>query len=109
MEKLVEFTTADGRTVLVETTDNRSGPLTRGGTGGEVLERAQRTLEDAISRVHPAVEVMVDQLASLARQPSAVSVEFGIDLHAECGAVVAKSGATANFTVTLTWDGGPDT
>ena len=103
MDKLIEFVTAEGQSVLVEAAGNPSGPLTRGGSHGDVIERAQKTFEEAVGRVQPAVRAMVDQLTSMARRPSEVTVEFGIDLHAEAGAFIAQSGAKANFTVKLSW------
>ena len=103
MEKFIEFPTADGRSVLVQVSANSGGPVTRGGHGSAVFERAQRTFEDAVGQIQPAVQAVIDQLVSLTRRPSEVSVEFGLVLHAEAGAVIAQTGANANFTVKLTW------
>lgn len=103
MDKLVEFSTKDGQGILVQVSAGSGGPLTRGGHGIEMIERAQQTFEEAVGRVQPAVQAMIDQLVSFTHRPSVVSVEFGLDLHAEAGAFIAQSGATANFTVKLTW------
>jgi hypothetical protein len=101
MTTLVEFPVAGGGFVLVEVSRS-SGVVTRGGPGG-VFARAQQTFEEAVSRIQPAVQGVVEQLMALAQRPDEVTVEFGIDLHAEAGAFVAAAGSTANFTVTLTW------
>ena len=103
MERYVEFPTADGRSVLVQVSTDFDGPVTRGGRSGEMIQRAQRTFEDAVGRIQPAVQAVIDQLGSLAHRPSEVSVEFALVLHAEAGAVIAQTGANANFTVRLTW------
>jgi hypothetical protein len=48
-------------------------------------------------------------------RPDEVSLEFGMQFNAEFGAVIAKSGAEAHMSVTMTWradagggDGAPD-
>ncbi|MFF0990238.1 CU044_2847 family protein [Kocuria nitroreducens] len=104
MGNIVEFPTTDGRGVLVETSDGYGTPVTRGGHQGSVVQEAQRTFEEAVGHIQPAVQVLIDQLVSLAHRPSAVCVEFGVDLHAEAGAFIAKTGGTANFMVRLTWE-----
>lgn len=103
MGQLVEFATTSGDTVLVEVSDRASGQVTRGLHPGTITERAQDTFEDAIRRAHPAIEAVVAQLRSITQSPDEIHVEFGLNLHAEVGAFIAAAGATANFTVALTW------
>lgn len=104
MGDIVEFPTADGHSVLVEISDGSGRPITRGGHRESVVLEAQRTFEEAVSHIQPAVQALIDQLVSLAHRPSGVCVEFGVDLHAEAGAFIAKTGGAANFTVKLTWE-----
>ena len=104
MESLVEFTSAGGEAVLVEVAGGQGAAVTtRGMDSVAVFSRAGQTFEDALSRIHPAVQGVVDQMLSLAHRPDEVSVEFGLDLHAEAGAFIAAASTTANFTVSLTW------
>ncbi|MEU2512443.1 CU044_2847 family protein [Streptomyces syringium] len=103
MGRLVEFPAEDGSTVLVEVSGQPTGVVTRGLHETKVTERAQRTFEDAIYRVQPAMHAVVSHIRSAAQSPDEVQVEFGLNLHAEAGAFIAAAGATANFTVTLTW------
>ena len=103
MGRLVEFPAEDGSTVLVEVSDRSTGMATRGISGSGVTERAQRTFEDAIYRVQPAMHAIVSHIQSAAQSPHEIQVEFGLNLHAEAGAFIAAASATANFTVTLTW------
>lgn len=108
MERLVEFPLEDGGSVLVEVADR--GPVLRGGERpGGVVERAGQTLESAVGRVRPAVQVVVAQLRDLAQPPDEVCVTFGVELSAEAGAFVTSASTAANFTVSLTWhrDGSP--
>lgn len=103
MGHLVEFPLAGGDTVLVEVAERGGGPVTRGLHGTGVAERAQRTFEEAVDRIQPAVQGVVAQLRSLAQAPDEIHVEFGLDLHAEAGAFIAAASTTANFSVALTW------
>ena len=103
MAQLVEFPLAAGGSVLVEITPNTPGPVTRDLRGGEVVERAQQTFEEAVGHVRPAVEGVITQLRSLAEKLDEVHVESGLDLHAEAGAFIAAVSTAANFSVALTW------
>lgn len=100
----MEFESTLGGTVLVEVEGQPGGVVTRGGgSGAGMLIRAQQSFEEAVSRIRPAVQGVMEQMLSLDHAPDEVSVEFGIDLHAEAGAFVAAAGSKANFTITLTW------
>lgn len=68
---------------------------------GEVVARVERSLEQALDQLRPAVAAVRDRLAAMA--PDEMAVEFGIVLGAETGAVVAKGTAEVHFTVSLTW------
>ena len=104
MGRLVEFADASGGTVLVEMADGPGAAVTtRGMHPNAVIERAGQTFEDALGRIQPAVQGVIDQMLSLAHRPDEVCVEFGLDLHAEAGAFIAAASTTANFTVKLTW------
>jgi Trypsin-co-occurring domain 1 len=68
----------------------------------ETVRRATRTLEEALDDVGPALGVVLDRLA--ATGPKEISVEFGLALSLEVGAVVAKGSSEVHFTVTMTWE-----
>jgi hypothetical protein len=103
MGRLVEFPLQDGGTVLVEATDVDAGPTTRGLGSRGVPEQARQTFEDAVRRVQPAAQALISQMRSLADAPDEVGVEFGLELNAEAGAVIASASTKANFKVSLTW------
>ncbi|MFH0518940.1 CU044_2847 family protein [Streptomyces sp. M41] len=103
MGRLVEFPVSDGGAVLVEVSDQSVGTVTRGINGPAIAERAQQTFEDAVQRVQPAMRAIVSRLQSAAQSPDEIQVEFGLNMHTQAGAFIAAAGATANFTVTLTW------
>ena len=111
MSRLVEFPLEDGGTVLVQVDEAAAGPVTRGlGDRRLVTEQAQQTFEQAIARVQPAAQALVSRLRAMADAPDEVGVEFGLELSAEAGALIAAASSTANFKVTLRWRrGGPPT
>ena len=108
MSRLVEFATDDGGTVVVEVASTAGSLVTRGGDHAAehsgVFARAQQTFQRALEHVRPAVQGVIDELLSLENRPDELSVEFGIDLHAEAGAFIASASTGSNFKVCLTWN-----
>jgi hypothetical protein len=106
-KRLVEFPLAGGGTVLVQVDDDPApqGEVTRGWGGRDqgVVQQAQQSFEQAVSRVQPAIQGLLQQLRSLAETPEEVQVEFGLQLSAEVGAFVAGASTTGNFKVSMTW------
>jgi NADPH-dependent glutamate synthase beta subunit-like oxidoreductase len=107
--QLVEFPLQDGGTVLVQVDDGAPGEVTRGWGDREtrVVEQARQTFEQAVGRVQPAVQGLLNQLRSLADTPEQIEVEFGLQLSAEVGAFVAGASTTGNFKVSMTWRRAP--
>jgi hypothetical protein len=56
-----------------------------------------------MERVRDTAAAMMDRLTTLPRKPDEVAVEFGINLDAKLGAIVASAGLEANFKVSLKW------
>ena len=65
--------------------------------------KSSETFEIALNNVKQAAEVIVDKLCSLAQRPEEISVEFGVKLSAEAGAIIAKGSTEANFKIGLKW------
>jgi hypothetical protein len=110
MVQLVEFPLQDGGSVLVQVDDGHAGEVTRGwGDRERVVEHAQQSFEQAVSRVQPAIHGLLTQLRALAETPEQIQVEFGLQLSAEVGAFVAGASTTGNFKVSMTWHRHPRT
>ncbi|MGW3726417.1 CU044_2847 family protein [Streptomyces sp. NPDC000851] len=92
----------DGQVVLLEVAGSGPTATRRVARSGSVAGAAE-TLQQALSRVRPALGAMLDSVGGLARPPESVTVEFGITLSADVGVVVARGSAEANFTVTMQW------
>ncbi|MFI1868701.1 CU044_2847 family protein [Streptomyces jumonjinensis] len=102
MPELIEMPLDEGGAVWVEVPDDLPA-IERVGRGDDALRSTARTLQDALSRIRPAVDAVVGQLRSAAPPPDEVNVQFGIRITAEAGAVIAKAATEANFTVSATW------
>ena len=111
MRTLVEFPLEGGGTVIVDVDepDGRlSGEPVRGDIARafgrqEIVTRTQETFEAAFARIQPAAAAALGSLRDLADRPQEIEIEFGIQLTAEIGAIVAHTAAEANFRVTLRW------
>jgi hypothetical protein len=104
MKRLVEFSLDQGGSVLVEVTA-AVGPVVRGGgkDHSALVERADKTFEDATAAVTPAARSLVARLRAIDDPPDEVGIEFGVQLSAQAGAFIASASAEANFKVSLTW------
>jgi hypothetical protein len=68
---------------------------------GQIVERTTQTVQSALDDVKPAITAATNRLRTLAADE--VTVEFGLALGLEGGAIIAKGSAEVHFTVTLTW------
>ncbi len=114
MSTLVQFPVEGGEPILVAVSgrdlSEPGAPVFRGGGSRDVIERSTGTMQAAVSRLTPAAQAFVDAFTHLPNRPNEVSVNFGVELSAEAGAIIASTAAKANFSVTITWrsaDGSP--
>jgi hypothetical protein len=104
MAVYIKFALEDGGTVLVQVREEEEGVVKTGlAKPGEVVENAKISFERALDGVKPMANLMLSKLRELVNPPDEIEVEFGINLSAEVGAVVATAAAEANYSVTLTW------
>jgi hypothetical protein len=104
VKRLVEFPVEAGGVVVIEV--DEPGPesgFEQAARPGEVVERAQQSIETALDRIRPAAEAIVAKLLELPRRPDEITCTFGIKLGAKVGAYVAFANAEANYSVALTW------
>ncbi len=69
---------------------------------GQVVVYARESVEAAFDQIKPAITAVAARLKAMAADEA--TVEFGLVLSAEGGAVIAKGSAQVHFTVTLTWN-----
>ena len=99
---LAEVNTADGAVKFDVDDVVGVGPENVSRSDGAVVARLDQSMDDALASARPAAEAVIDTFRALS--PDSVAVEFGLRLDAEAGAVFAKAGVGAHFTVTLSWD-----
>jgi hypothetical protein len=100
---LVEVPVEGGGRLLVEAADAElpADLELASARPGAVVTRARESLEEALDQIRPAVSAVSQRLRAMA--PDELTVEFGLILGAEAGAIVARGTAEVHFTVTLTW------
>jgi hypothetical protein len=105
MKRLVKFSLHQGGSVLVEVDEPPAGPVTRGvGSGRSTLvEKADKTFEDATAAVTPAARSLIARLRSFEDPPDEVGIECGGQPSAPSGAFIASVVAEANFAVSFAW------
>lgn len=111
MEQLVPFEVRAGHDdvlIAVTPTTRLAGATVRGigsATVERLSDRASRSLADAVQRIVPAAQEVLDAVKQVGLDPSEVTVSFGIGLTAGAEAFIASATTNANFSVTLTWKG----
>ncbi|MFF0157956.1 CU044_2847 family protein [Streptomyces sp. NPDC005263] len=101
MERLVEFETADGAVVSVESAEERSG--SRLVSRGDGTVQATRTFEGALEGVRAAADSALRVFRDGTLRPDGIEIEFGVKLSAETGAIIAKGTAEGHLVVKLSW------
>ena len=70
---------------------------------GQVVAKAQVTLEQALTKLKPSLQKMMHVLKELA--PDETEVEFGLKIGGETGVIIAKGTAEVNFVIRMSWKG----
>ncbi len=98
MPELLRWRTDQGP-VLVEIAPER--PALRSPDG--VVRDAADTFEDALAGVRAAAVSALATFRDDALRPDQVTIEFGVKLSAEAGAVIAKTALEGHLLVKLAW------
>ncbi|SEC25919.1 hypothetical protein SAMN05216532_0905 [Streptomyces sp. 2231.1] len=103
MAPLTRIPLDGGGWILVDQPAVTDGPV-KAGRIGDAVRELPTTLEAALEPVAEAVRVSLDQLRKA--RPDQITVEFGVDLAVEAGAVITKSQASCHLMVTVSWNRG---
>lgn len=104
MAYLVEFPVEGGGTLRVQGVEEEAPSgldLAARSLAGLPLVKAKESVQAALDEIVPAITAVSNRLRSMAADE--VTIEFGLMLGAEGGAVVAKGKAEVHFTVTFAW------
>ncbi len=100
MAELVAVRLDNGGEIVVEM-DRTEGGVVKAGRPGQIVGKAAQTLEDALESVTPAAQSILAKLRPA--QPHEITVEFGLTLTAEAGAVITKATSGCHLKITLHW------
>jgi hypothetical protein len=99
MSKFVEVE-IDGQTIKFETDQE-------GLSGEKAVSNLQQKIKNLLPELNATIQgissLVSKSIASLHQKPSETTVEFGINVKAEVGAVVATSSTEAQIKVSLKW------
>ncbi|WP_369393628.1 CU044_2847 family protein [Streptomyces sp. CG1] len=103
---IMEFPLDDGSAVLVRVSDGQalSQLRTRGASTSAVIEKAEGTFESVMQAVRVVTRGVATQVEGLVQRPDVLVVQFGVELTAQAGAIITAAGASAQLTVSLTWN-----
>lgn len=105
MKYFVEFKLDDGSSIVFEVDEPDVGGTTRASRRpGEIVEEAKETFEEALTKIRPATERVITTLRGLSQKPDEIEMEFGFNLSAAAGVVIASASTEANYKVTLKWN-----
>ncbi|WP_189819216.1 CU044_2847 family protein [Streptomyces olivaceoviridis] len=101
MQSFVRLPLEGGGVVLVEAAPEVDGPVKAGRVADAVRELPQ-TVQQALVPVRETARAVLEQLRQAG--PDEIEVEFGVDLSAQAGAVIAKSESAVHLQVRVVWN-----
>ncbi|WP_405095676.1 CU044_2847 family protein [Micromonospora sp. NBC_01412] len=105
MTEVVEFALDGGGIVLVAVDDTPG--ITPASTAEDVLRRAGMSFNRAIGQARDAASAALTEFRSMADRPDEVEISFGVQLSAEAGALIARTGVQGQLQVTVRWHRSP--
>jgi hypothetical protein len=75
-------------------------------TADDLVEKSKLAIERSMKTVQRMAKKAVKTIQAIpvSERPDKVEFQFGIKMTGEAGALVAKAGAEAAITVTMTWE-----
>jgi hypothetical protein len=103
MTELIRWKLDDGGEVLVAVAPDgpEVSPVSR---SSDLIKAATASLSTALASVRDAASEALGQFRQMPVRPSRVEVEFGVQLTAEAGAVIAKTSVDGHLIVKLSWE-----
>ncbi|MFD8889135.1 MULTISPECIES: CU044_2847 family protein [unclassified Streptomyces] len=100
MADLARIPLDGGGYVLIEAPAGPDGPV-KAGRLSDAIRDMPGSLQEALKPVTAAAHATLEQVRKAA--PDEVTVEFGVDLAVEAGAVITRTGAHCHLKVTVKW------
>lgn len=105
MAYYLEVPLDEQNTILVDVTARVEGVVPAG--RGDVIDRMNQTLGDALEKLRPFTTSIVRRLSSLPEAPDKTSVEFGVSLTGKSGVILAETAMEGHVKITLEWQKKP--
>ena len=104
MKQYIAYKTEADQDVLIEVepTSENEIELVSNSTS-PVIERMEKTLDQAMGHLKPAVETALETFRNI-NETSSVEIEFGVKFSVKAGVVLASADSDASFKVKLKWD-----
>jgi Trypsin-co-occurring domain 1 len=102
MGELIRFEMADGGSVVAEVASDDSG-IARASRTGDAIQSAATSFESALGSVRDAAASTLRHFRDIPQPPDEVTIEFGVKLDAQVGALIAQTSASGHLQVTVTW------
>ena len=103
MARYVRYETEDGTDLIFEKPAAAESEGEERVAAEDEVEEAGKSFEEALQRVKPMAERVIQQMQELS--PGGIEVQFGVLMTGSLGAVFASAEASGHFQVTLKWDG----
>jgi hypothetical protein len=107
MSNLIRFEIEGGGTVLVESAAELG--IARASAASETIRNAAESFQAALSGVRAAAAATLREFTILTNQPDEITIEFGVRLDAQAGAIIARTGLEGHLRVSLMWKKAPPT
>lgn len=105
--EIVEFKLQDNTTILVETVPDSSCARSELlGESHKIPQKALRSFKEAIDSIKSVAETTVHSIKEITVPPKEVTLELGIKLSGEAGAIITKVSTEGNIKVTFKWIAG---
>ena len=103
---MAQFEVQDNDDVILVEFENESGLRAVSNDPDELLEKSKTAIERSMQTIQGMAKKAITTIQGIpiSERPSKVEFQFGIKMNGEAGAVVAKVGAEAAITVTMTWE-----
>lgn len=103
MAPLTRIPLEGGGYLVVEGAAGLEGPV-KAARAADLVREVPRTFQEALEPITQAAQSTLDQLRKA--RPDEITIEFGVDLAVEAGAVITKGRATCHLQVTMSWRSG---
>ena len=89
--------------LIVEVPASAENELVEAGRTETLSENALTTFESTLDAIRAAAQSAIASTVNMDCKPSEVTVEFGVQLAAQAGVVIAATSASANMRVAFKW------